>query len=314
MSELLPGLIIKAQSGFFTVHTEQGEIVSKLRGRLKQEQLDTDLVALGDRVDIRLLEDGSGLIEEVSERARALVRRAPRSYAHGKRLPAYQDREIEQVLVANPDQAVFVFACAQPTPHPRMLDRFLVVAESCELPAVICANKIDLVSTEEARALFDLYADIGYAVIYTSAKTEAGVPELRAQLQGRISVLAGPSGVGKTSLLNVVQPGLGLQVRAVSEATTKGRHTTVFPQLFPLDGDGWVADTPGLRALALFDIEPEELDGYFVDIAPLVADCDFSDCTHLHEPGCAVLAALKAERLHASRYDSYVRLRASDAR
>jgi ribosome biogenesis GTPase len=136
------------------------------------------------------------------------------------------------------------------------------------------------------------------------------VDDLRQRLHGRISVLSGPSGVGKTSLLNALQPGLGRAARAISEATSKGRHTTVAPELLPLAVGGWVADTPGLRALAPWDIEPHELDGYFVEIGPLVAQCEFSDCTHTHEAGCAVRAAVAAGRVAQSRYEAYLKLRA----
>jgi ribosome biogenesis GTPase len=204
---------------------------------------------------------------------------------------------------------VFVFSCAEPSPRLRMLDRLLVGAEIKDIPIAVCANKIDLVGRQEARALFGIYAEIGYPVHYTSAVTGEGIDELRDTLRGRISGLVGPSGVGKTSLLNAMQPGLGLRVREVSQATSKGRHTTVVPQLLPLDVGGWVADTPGIRALALFDIDPEELDAYFPDIAPLVARCQFSDCTHTVEPGCAVMQAVEEGRVGCHRYESYVRLR-----
>jgi ribosome biogenesis GTPase len=190
-----------------------------------------------------------------------------------------------------------------------MLDRLLVGAELQEIPAVVCANKVDLVSPEEARKLFDIYEEIGYALIYTSAKTGEGVEELHEILKGSISALVGPSGAGKTSLLNTMQPGLGLRVREVSRATRKGRHTTVVPQLVPLEDEGWVADTPGLRALALFDMDPEEVDAYYPDIAPLVADCRFSDCTHTVEPGCAVKGAVEQGEVSEHRYESYLRLR-----
>jgi ribosome biogenesis GTPase len=149
-------------------------------------------------------------------------------------------------------------------------------------------------------------------VWYTSAITGTGVAELRDLLRGKLSVLAGPSGVGKSTLLNDMQPGLGLRAREVSRATTKGQHTTVYPELLPLEGGGFVADTPGVRAVALWDIEPEELDGYFVEIKPLVAHCEFSDCTHLHEPGCAVRKAVEAGEVSVSRYESYCRLRLGD--
>ncbi len=311
MPDFLDGLVIKAQSGFFTVHTDRGDFTCQVRGRLKKERRDTDLVAIGDRVRISLTEDGSGMIEEVAERKRALARLAPRPGGRGSRR---WDRngylaEREQIIVANPDQAVFVFACADPEPRLRMLDRLLVGAELQHISPVVCANKIDLVKRREVRDLFRIYEEIGYPVIYTSAVKGKGIAKLRRQLEGKLSVMAGPSGTGKTSLLNALQPGLGLQVREVSEATGRGRHTTVVPQLFPLGGEGWVADTPGLRALALFDVDPEELDAYFPDIAPFVTHCQFSDCTHTVEPGCAVVQAVEEGQVSEHRYESYVRLR-----
>ena len=299
MSEpnLLKGLITKAQSGFFTVQTDEGLIVAKLRGRLMKERMETDAAALGDKVSVSVLDDGTATIEEVAERARVLSRQTPGRV------------EIEQVLVANPDQVVIVFACADPDPNFRLLDRILVMAEREEIPAIVCANKIDLVKPRSAYAEFDEYKDLGYPVHYTSALTGRGVSKLKKALKDKISVFAGPSGAGKSSLLNAIQPGLGLRVRDVSEATRKGVHTTVVPELLPLEGGGWVADTPGIRAIALFDTDPEELDAYFPEIAPLVADCQFSDCTHIVEPGCAVIAAVEAGQIHPERYESYAILR-----
>jgi ribosome biogenesis GTPase len=306
----LPGLILKAQSGFFTVRTEAGDYVCQLRGKLKKQRRATDLAAIGDRVQISTQPDGTGMIEEIAPRRTVLARRAPTGYGRGGVRSAASERE--QVLVANPDQAVFVFACAEPAPHLRMLDRLIVIAEAAHLPVIICANKTDLVTPEAARELFGLYPPLGYRVIYTSAVTGLGVPDLREALRGKLSVLIGPSGVGKSTLLNAVQPGLGLKARAVSQATTKGRHTTVYPELLPLDGGGFVADTPGVREISFWDIEPEELDGYFVEIRPYISQCEFNDCTHLHEPGCAVRKALEAGQISASRYESYRRLRAGE--
>jgi ribosome biogenesis GTPase len=260
-----------------------------------------DIAAVGDRVQVSSQPDGTGSIESVEPRRSSLVRLDPRPQG------VYQ-----QVILANPDQAVFVFACARPTPRLRMLDRFLVIAEKQGLPAVIIANKIDLVGREQAEKMFGFYPPIGYPVIYACANTGQGVEELRERLTGKVSALAGPSGVGKSSLLNAVQPGLGLAVREISEAFHKGRHTTSVRQLFPLVGGGYVADTPGIRSLALWDTEPEELDGYFPELAPLVAACQFNDCNHKTEPGCAVRAAVEAGRVHPQRYDSYLRLRAGE--
>ncbi len=273
-----------------------------MRGRLKKGRHIGDLASIGDRVQVSRQLDGSGSIEEVLPRQKALVRLDPRPQG------VYQ-----QVLLANPDQAVFVFACARPSPHLRMLDRFLVIAEKQKLPAAIVANKIDLVGREHAVEIFGFYPHLGYPVLYTCAKTGEGVEELRFLLTGKVSALAGPSGVGKSSLLNAVQPGLGLAVREISEAFKKGRHATTVRQLFPLDGGGYVADMPGMRSLALWDTEPEELEAYFPELAPLVAHCQFSDCTHKSEPGCAVRAAVETGEVSPERYDSYLRLRAGES-
>lgn len=262
-----------------------------------QAPMESDAAALGDRVRIQILEDGTGAIEEIEERTRVLSRPAP-----GR-------PDIEQVLVANPDQAIFVFSCAEPDPNFRMLDRFLVVAEREEIPAVICANKIDLVVMRSAKAEFDLYPDLGYPVIYTSAIKGKGIRKLAHQLKGKISVLAGPSGVGKSSLLNAIQPGLGLHTKEVSDWSGKGKHTTVVPELIPLDMGGYVADTPGLKAFGIWDIEADELDAYFPEMRDRVADCAFSDCTHMHEPDCAITAAVERGEISPERYDSYLRIR-----
>jgi len=295
------GLIVRAQSGFFSVQTEDGLVTCQLRGRLKRGPRLGDIAAVGDRVRVTKLPDGTGSIEVVEPRRTAFVRLDPRPQG------VYQ-----QVILANPEQAVFVFACADPAPHLRMLDRFLVIAEKQRLPSVIVANKIDLVGRARAEELFGFYPALGYPVLYASARTGAGVTELKDRLTGKVSALAGPSGVGKSSLLNAVQQGLGLAVREVSEAIKKGRHTTSVRQLFALEGGGFVADTPGLRSLALWDTQPEELDAYFPELAPLVASCQFSNCSHQSEPGCAIRAAVEAGRVQAERYESYLRLRAGE--
>ena len=294
----LRGLIIRSQSGFYTVETQDGLRVCQLRGRMKQGRRLGDLLAVGDWVQITPLPDGQGVINVIEPRQRMLVRMAPTPRG-----------EYQQIIIANPDQAVLVFACARPEPRLGMLDRFLVIAEKQNIPVLIVANKVDLLTSVQAQALFERYADLGYALVYASARRGDGVEALRQRLVGRLSVLVGPSGVGKSSLLNAIQPGLGLSVREISQATEKGKHTTVVRQLFALQGGGYVADTPGLKALALWDIQPEELDGYFPELSDLVADCQFSDCTHLHEPGCAVRAAVEQGQVHPQRYESYARMR-----
>jgi ribosome biogenesis GTPase len=295
------GLVIRLQAGFYFVETAEGVISCQLRGRFKKGVVEEDLVAVGDRVAISLLPDGTGVIEEVCERTRAFIRKAPS--ARG---------EYKQILLANPDQIVLVFACAEPHPRLRMLDRFLVIAEKEDIPALIVANKIDLVGLDRAKEIFCMYPPLGYEVLFTSVKTQYGTEELYHRLQGKISALAGPSGVGKSSLLNVIQPHLGLIVGRVSDLTSKGRHTTVVRELFPLRGGGYVADMPGLRSLALWDTEPEELDGYFPELRTLVADCRFNDCTHQMEPGCAVRQAVQEGRVSEARYVSYLRMRSGE--
>ncbi len=292
------GQVIRSQSGFYTVCTEAGIYICHLRGRLKRGPRLGDVAAVGDWVRIEPVAKDKGMIEEIEPRVRMLSRLDPTPRG-----------EYQQVIIANPDQAVFVFSCAQPAPRMGMLDRFLVISEKQQIPALIVANKVDLVDLDRARQLFEHYRPLGYPLIYASARENKGIVELKEHLGGKISVLAGPSGAGKTSLLNVIQPGLGLAVREVSKRTRKGKHTTVVRQMFPLSDGGYVADTPGLKALALWDIAPEEIDGYFPELRSLVADCQFSDCTHLHEPGCAVREAVARGEVHPARYQAYTRMR-----
>lgn len=294
--DLIRGLIVRAQSSFFEVVTQSGRYTAQLRGRLKEEQLDSDLAAVGDQVLMRPSESGPAMIEEVLARARVLSRQAPG-----------QDRE--QVIIANPDQAVLVFSCRDPKPNRRMLDRMLVAAERDDVPALICVNKVDLDADGTCRAYFHPYQQIGYPVLVASAKTGVGIPGLRSHLQDRITVFAGPSGVGKSSLLNAIESGLALRTGGIREGTRKGKHTTVSPKLVELGFGGYVADTPGVKAFALWDIEAEELDAYFPEISGRVADCRFSDCSHHHEPGCAVREAVDRGSIDRGRYESYLRIR-----
>lgn len=299
--KIIRGIVIRSQSGFYTVDTNEGEVVARLRGRLKQGPKTGDLIAVGDWVQVAVIDEDTAMIEEIEERTSKLHRMAPTPRG-----------EYEQIIIANLDQAILTFACADPEPRLRMLDRFLIITEEQGVPAVIVANKVDLVGWWQARKMFGHYRRLGYRILYTSVKWRLGIRKLRKLLKGKISVLAGPSGAGKSSLLNAVQPDLGLTVRAVSEATGKGRHTTVVREMFPLKNGGYVADTPGLKALALWDIEPEELDGYFPEIAERVADCQFSSCTHVDEPGCAVVEAVEKGKIHPERYESYLRIRFDD--
>jgi ribosome biogenesis GTPase / thiamine phosphate phosphatase len=298
----LSGWVTHLSSGFYTVQTDRAMIICQMRGRLKRERAEGDVIAVGDQVEIKLNPDGTGRIEEILPRVRALARMDPRP--RGK---------YRQILISNIDQIIMVFSCTDPPPNLRMLDRFLVIAEKQSIPACIVANKVDLIGLKEAREIFGFYPKLGYPVLYTSVLQRRNLEKFQEWIGGKISGLAGPSGVGKSSLLNAIQPDLGLAVREVSELTSKGKHTTNVRQLFALDGGGYVADLPGLRSLALWDTQAEELDGYFPELRDLVMECKFHDCTHSDEPGCAVVAAVEAGEIEVSRYDSYLRMRYKDA-
>lgn len=303
LPNLESGVVLQARSGRHRVEAHDGFVICRIRGRLKRERQFTDLVATGDRVVWRSTTPGHGIIEKVLPRVTQLNRRRP----------GPGNIPVEQVIVANPNQAVFIFAVREPRPQLRMLDRLLVIAESNELPTIICANKVDLVpSRDDATDLFGLYEELGYSVLYTSARSGEGVDSLRRLLHGRLSVLCGPSGAGKSSLLNAIQPDLGLATRQISHRTGKGLHTTVSVRLWPLEEGGYVADTPGLREAGFWDIEPEELASYYVEMRSLLSDCRFSSCTHTHEPGCEVKAAVRSGAISPERYDSYCRLLESE--
>jgi ribosome biogenesis GTPase len=297
----LPGSGLRARSGFYTVRLDDGTLLEcRLRGRVKQERGNSDLVVIGDRVAVAPLAEGDSMIESVEPRRTRFSRRQPGPRGSWK----------EDMIVANLDQVLIVFACADPMPHLRMVDRFLVVAEHNQVGAVVVANKVDLVGLAEARSLFASYEVIGYPVHFVSAREGIGVEELADRLVGRVSVVTGPSGVGKSTLLNAIQPGLRIETGEVSATVHKGRHTTTSAELHPLTapGGGYVADTPGLRELGLWQVPPEELAWCFPEMRDYLGRCAFNDCLHISEPRCAVLAAVAAGGISTARYDSYRRL------
>jgi ribosome biogenesis GTPase len=274
-----------------------------LAKRLRRgERLCTNPLAIGDGVLVRRTTHEQGTIEKLLPRRNELARAAPGRAA------------LKHVLVANLDLLLVVSAVRDPAPNLARLDRFLVIAEQAQIPAMVIVSKIDLGNSAEAEHLYQPYRTAGYTVLLTSAATGAGVDAVRGVLRDKVSAMVGPSGVGKSTLLNTVQPGLCLRTATVSERTGKGRHTTSVAELLALDAGGYVADTPGLRGIEPHDLDPEMLDHFFPEMCPYLGGCRFAGCTHLHEPDCVVRAAVAASAIAASRYDSYVKLYAEAAK
>ncbi len=319
MTQLPPehGVVLEGTGGVWRVRTDAGETIdASLRGRLKKSNAgrrrdgslrrdtvrsaaETLKLAVGDDVMLEHSDSGTDWsIAEILPRRSALARRVPGG-GHG-----------ERIVVANVDQVVVMFAAAKPEPHLRMLDRFLVIAEGNDLTARIIVNKIDLVEPDAARERFQIYEKAGYPVHYVSVKAHFGLTDLQPAFAACRTVITGPSGVGKSSMLNAIFPGAGLRVGAISESVNKGRHTTVGAIMLPLPGGapGYVIDTPGLREVGLWALPPEHLDRCFPEMRALSTECRYADCRHIAEPECAVIAGVSAGVVSAERYDSYRRL------
>jgi len=316
---VLTGLVLRANSGQFVVQPNSPsvdaslQISCTLRGNLRKsltfstsgsnprrvtkakQSHNLDVVAVGDRVVYTLLDDGSGIIEEVLPRSTRFARSSFRG--------------VEQTMITNLDQLVVVFACAEPNPDLWRIDRWLIAAKSMNIEPLLVANKRDKVSDEVYEAAFGEFARIGYRVIATSARTGQGLDELQAALRGRISAFSGPSGVGKSSLLNAIQPGLKLATGEVGEITFKGKHTTTVRELIPLTCGGWVADTPGLRNLELLRMDRDDLIHSFDEFAAHIKTaCRFRNCKHLNEPGCNIKEAVESGAISRRRYESFLQL------
>lgn len=322
--ECRPGRVLRVHGLYSYVEAEDG-VVFRCAVRRLLKSLVTDersIVTTGDRVWFRpasgdrrqeigdkkhetestgtelspsscLLSPPEGLIERVEPRHGVLTRAS---------------RRREHVLVANVDQLIIVISLVEPDLKVHLIDRYVASALKGGLKPILCLNKIDLADPVELQPLVGAFSQIGVPTVLTSARTGVGIPRLRELLRDRATVFSGQSGVGKSSLLNAVQPELGLRVKEVSEVTNKGRHTTTTAELIRLESGGWVVDTPGVRQLQLWDTRPEEVEGYFREFRPYVARCAFPDCTHTHEANCAVKAALARRLLSERRYHSYLGL------
>lgn len=293
LSECLAGRVLRVQGLLSEVETPEGRRFRCATRRILKT-LSTDLrhvVCAGDQVQFRPAGEDEGIIERIEPRHGVLSRASKRR---------------QQTIVANVDQLLIVASTGEPPLKPNLVDRFLVAAEKGGIRPIIVINKIDLVEPADLQPLIGVYAQMGYPVVPVSAALGTGVQRLRRLLAGKATALAGQSGVGKSSLLNAIEPGLGLRVSHISAETQKGRHTTTTAELLPLASGGYVIDTPGIRQFQLWDVVPAEVAGYFRDLRPFVSHCQFADCTHRHEEDCAVKNAVADDLLDARRYESYL--------
>jgi len=293
----IQGLVVRTHGGHYYV-SAQGKLYDcTLRGRLKRGQSGSDLIAIGDQVI---------LLPAAGDHA-SISRVLPRKTAFS-RCPPPPRRPIEQVMVANPDQVLIVFAACAPPLNPLMLDRFLVACEAAGLPALIAINKMELADSQEIDPVIRLYSAIGYPVYPVSASTGLGLGALYSRLAGKLTVLVGPSGVGKSSLLNAWWPELAMPTGEISQYHDRGKHTTVVAELLHPEEKVYVADTPGLRQLRFWRVSPANLEMLFPEFRPYLGQCEYAPCAHIQEDQCAVRDAVANGLVAASRYDSYQKM------
>ncbi|MBO6586577.1 MAG: ribosome small subunit-dependent GTPase A [Gracilimonas sp.] len=294
------GRVIQSTGSWYHVDTGDEIIKSRLPGRFRLNEKEvTNPIAVGDWVEFELNDDGTGNIDKIHDRENYITRQA----THGKRG--------EQILVANLDQACVVQSIKKPKVKEGFIDRFLVTCEAYEVKPVIILNKIDLAKSgglEFAEELSELYTGLGYTFLITSIDNSDSLQKLKEQLKDKTSAFIGPSGVGKTSLVNAIDPSYDLKVKEVSDFSNKGKHTTTYAQLIPLSFGGYLADTPGIREFGLVNIEPWELSLFFPEMLEPRKECQFNNCTHAHEPKCGVAKAFEDGEIAVSRYNSYLNM------
>jgi ribosome biogenesis GTPase len=294
----MKGLVIKNTGSWYTVLTDDDQLIDcKIKGNFRLKGIrSTNPVAVGDRVQIVPNSEGTAMITEIEDRRNYIIRKS------------INLSKQSHIIAANVDQALLVVTVTNPQTSTTFIDRFLASAEAYRVPVVLIFNKTDLLDEQDLhyqQMMVHLYESIGYDCRQVSASKGEGVEELRPLLEGKITLLSGNSGVGKSTLINQLVPHANLRTAEISDAHNLGQHTTTFSEMIPLGG-GWLIDTPGIKGFGTFDMEPEELTSYFREIFQFSKDCRFSNCTHTHEPGCAVLQALEDHYIAPSRYQSYL--------
>jgi ribosome biogenesis GTPase len=310
--DFIKGLVLRVESkDYYVLDTNTGKILRcSLKGKFKKEfnlkkdkLYHTDIVIVGDDVEFEINNDGTGVIFKVLERSNSLSRKVPKI-----RGASYRGERLEQIIAANIDTLYIVSSTANPPFNNKTIDRFLVAAESSRIEVKLIINKTDIADTEFIDDWINLYTEIGYKVFSVSAKTCKGIEEIKESLSGKRNLFWGQSGVGKSSLLNVLFPGLNLSTGEISTFNDRGTHTTVTSVMIKTSDDTYIIDTPGVREIDPFGVKKEDLGHFFIEFTGFIPECRFNTCTHQHEPGCAVIEAVENEEISAERYDSYLRI------
>lgn len=295
------GLVIKNTGSWYQVKTDEGQLIEcKIKGNFRLKGIrSTSPVAVGDCVQIIQNQEGTAFISEIEDRRNYIIRRASNLSKQS------------HILAANLDQCMLIITVNYPETTTIFIDRFLATAEAYRIPVKLIFNKIDVYDEDDTRyldALIHLYSHIGYSCFKVSAKEGIGIETLKKELAGKVTLLSGHSGVGKSTLINALLPGTETKTGAISSYHNKGMHTTTFSEMFPVEENGYIIDTPGIKGFGTFDMEEEEIGHYFPEIFQTSADCKYSNCTHRHEPGCAVRRAVEEHLISESRYTSYLNM------